>query len=85
MINRKRYLEGEPYDAETLAEIEAETLAVEKAIDESVREALWTHKRLGNPIVICRDGQVVWIPAEEIPVDDERPPTMTNPARTDVG
>ena len=35
-----------------------------------VREALLQHKKLGNPIVVWKDGKVVWIPPEEIPVDD---------------
>jgi hypothetical protein len=29
------------------------------------------HKRLGNPIAEWRDGEVVWIPPEEILVDDD--------------
>ena len=29
------------------------------------------HKRLGNPIVVWRDGKVVWVPAEEIQVPDD--------------
>jgi hypothetical protein len=38
----------------------------------AVREALLRHKRIGNPIAVWRDGQVVWIPPEEIPVDGEK-------------
>ena len=37
----------------------------------AVREALLFHKRIGNPVAIWRDGKVVWIPPEEIPVDGE--------------
>jgi hypothetical protein len=40
------------------------------AINEGVRAALLDHKRTGNPIAVWRDGQVVWIPPEEIPVDE---------------
>ncbi len=29
------------------------------------------HKRLGDPVVGWKDGKVVWVPAEEIEVDDE--------------
>ena len=39
---------------------------------EAVREALLDHKRAGNPIAGWKDGQVVIIPPEEIPVDDPR-------------
>lgn len=37
----------------------------------AVREALLFHKRIGNPVAVWRDGKVVWIPPEEIPVDGE--------------
>ncbi len=43
---------------------------VEEALNEAVRDALLDHKRAGNPIAIWRDGKVVIIPANEIPVDD---------------
>jgi len=40
---------------------------VDRAMKEAVAEAIETHRRLGQPIAILRDGQVVWIPASEIP------------------
>jgi len=46
---------------------------VEKALGRGVHEALWLHKQLGQPVVIWRDGQVVWLPPEEIPVDGPPP------------
>jgi hypothetical protein len=55
------------YDSETLDELLAESTAVETAVRESVREALLMHKRLGNPVATWQDGQVVWIPADQIP------------------
>ncbi len=61
-------------DPQTLAVIMAESAAVEAAVRESVREALRMHKRLGNSVVGWENGQVVWIPAEQIPVDDDHPP-----------
>jgi len=33
-----------------------------------VKAALLRHKKLGNPIAVWRDGEVVEIPPEEIPV-----------------
>ncbi len=45
-----------------------ETDLIEKALREAVTEALIRHQRLGTPIVVWRDGKVVWIPAEEIEV-----------------
>jgi hypothetical protein len=58
-------------DPDTLAQLVAETAAVEAAIAASVEEALLMHKRLGNPVASWEDGKVVWIPADQIAVDDE--------------
>lgn len=44
------------------------------AMREAVRRAIVEHKRLGLPIVVARDGQVVRIPPEEIPEDGVFPP-----------
>jgi hypothetical protein len=62
-----------PCDAETLRQMLAQADAVDAAIRESVREALLMHKRLGNPVASWEDGRVVWIPADQIPVDDDSP------------
>ncbi len=35
----------------------------------AVREAILRHKQAGNPICTWRDGQVVWIQPEDIPVE----------------
>jgi hypothetical protein len=43
-----------------------------RLIYQALREAwvrdLIRHKRLGTPIVVWRDGKVVWIPADEIEI-----------------
>lgn len=44
--------------------------AVAAALRKGVHDALVRHKKLGQPVVVWRDGKVVWIPPEEIPVDD---------------
>jgi hypothetical protein len=46
--------------------------AIERAIREGVRAALLRHHKLGQPIVIYRDGKVVHVPPEEIPAELER-------------
>jgi hypothetical protein len=51
-------------------EIAAKAALIERAANQGVRAALLQHKRAGNPIVVWRDGQVVWVPAEEIPVEE---------------
>ena len=47
---------------------------VTEALARGVREALLQHKRAGNPIVVWREGQIVWVPPEDIPVADEEFP-----------
>lgn len=49
----------------------ADLTLVEQALRRAVREALLRHKKLGNPIAVWRDGEVVLLPPEEIPVEDE--------------
>jgi len=44
---------------------------VEKIFREAVRQALWRHKRLGQSVAASRDGKVVIVPPEEIPVDGQ--------------
>ena len=50
-------------------------VAMQRAMNKGVREALRRHKLLGEPIAVWRDGQIVWVPAEEIeiPEDDADP------------
>ena len=45
--------------------------AIDKALQESAREARRFHKALGYSIPEWRDGKVVWIPPEDIVVDPE--------------
>ena len=40
----------------------------EKALRQAVRKAMLEHKLSGDPIAVWRNGKVVWIPAEKIPV-----------------
>jgi hypothetical protein len=54
--------------AERLQDVDLITRAVQRA----VREALLRHKQAGNPVCEWRDGQVVWIAPEDIPVWPER-------------
>jgi hypothetical protein len=47
--------------------------AIQRALREAWINTLDRHKRLGNPIVVWRDGKVVWIPAEDIEIPDTEP------------
>ena len=49
---------------------------IQSALTQSVQETVRIHKLLGRPIVIWRDGKVVWVPPEEIELDEEH--TGTN-------
>jgi hypothetical protein len=44
----------------------ADTAGLDKAMGKAMNGAQRMHKLLGFPIVVCRDGKVVWIPPEEI-------------------
>jgi len=48
-----------------------EGAAIDRALGRAVLEALRMHKRLGNPIAARRDGNIVWIPSEQIPVEGQ--------------
>lgn len=43
---------------------------IQEVLGKAVREALLMHKRAGNPIAVWKDGKVMLIPPEEIPVDE---------------
>lgn len=47
---------------------------IKETLQRAVQGALLLHKRAGNPIAVWRDGKVVTLPPEEIPVED--PPTQ---------
>lgn len=46
---------------------------IQKIFERAVKHALLIHKKLGNPVAVCRDGKIVWIPSEEISVDENEP------------
>lgn len=41
---------------------------ITQALADGVREALKKHKQAGNPVVVWRDGKMVWLKPEEIQV-----------------
>jgi hypothetical protein len=44
---------------------------IERALARAVRRALLSHKQAGNPIAVWRDGKVMWIAPEDIPIAPE--------------
>ena len=57
--------------SKTIDEIFREGTEIDKALRRGVREALIRHKKLGFPIVIARDGNIVWIQPEDIRIPEE--------------
>lgn len=47
------------------------TVLINAAIAKGVREAMIKHKQAGKPIVVWRDERIIWIPAEEIQIENE--------------
>jgi hypothetical protein len=58
-------------DGKSADRMEAENRAIECAMWEAAKEAILLHKRLGLPMVEWHDGQIVWIPADKLDLDDE--------------
>ena len=54
----------------TVSERFADINLITDALRRAVGQAFLRHKKLGHPICVWRDGKVVWIPPEQIPVDD---------------
>ena len=63
-------------DGRAPAELVLDSARATRAMRAAVRDALLAHKRDGDPIVVWRDGHVVWVPADEIviPLLDDAPP-----------
>ena len=53
----------------SIDEIFKEGSLIDKALKKAVQEALVRHKQAGNPIVVWRDGKIVWLKPEEILVN----------------
>ena len=50
----------------TIDDLLKDGAAIDRAIREGVRAALLRHQKLGQPIVVLRDGKVVTVPPEKI-------------------
>jgi hypothetical protein len=58
-------MKGRTLTKESLKDVPLDVRA-EMALKEAVAEAIAEHKRMGQPIVVWRDGQVTKVPPEEI-------------------
>ena len=61
------------YNHDQLAQLRAEVAVIEAAMRLAARDAVLAHKRVGQPLVTWKDGRIVWIPADLIPLDDAPP------------
>ena len=60
-----------PVATDRISRAFAEGRPIDDALTRGIRRAMAVHKRLGQSVVVWRDGKVVLLPAEEIPVDIE--------------
>jgi len=51
-----------------IAEVIADRDRILKAFSEAAKDACRRHKQSGHPIVVMKDGKIVWIEAEDIEV-----------------
>jgi hypothetical protein len=51
---------------ESIEEIFSNKERITAAVTSAVREAILRHKQAGNPIVVMKDGKMVWLQPEEI-------------------
>lgn len=58
----------QPKRRRSILEMMIDGKEIDAALQRAVREALIRHKKLGNPVAVWRDGKVVIVPPEEIPV-----------------
>jgi hypothetical protein len=60
----------QPEQTKNIAELFREGTAIDEAVKKAAAQALRMHKLLGNPVAEWRDGKVVWVRPEDIPVGD---------------
>jgi hypothetical protein len=48
-----------------------DTERILRALRRAVRDTLRDHKRNGDPVVVWRDGRVVWIQPDDIVIPDD--------------
>jgi hypothetical protein len=60
---------------EEISRIFRERTLIDEALNAAVREAVLAHKQKGLPLVVWRDGKIVWIPPEDLDVGESPAPT----------
>lgn len=57
-------LNSGPTPAERVGDLDR----IERALRAAVRDALQRHKRDGDPVAVWREGRVVWLTPDQIPM-----------------
>ena len=57
-----------PNSGPTPAERVGDLDRIERALRAAVRDALQRHKRDGDPVAVWREGRVVWLTPDQIPM-----------------
>ena len=61
-----------PSVSRSLGERLGDVTQIQDALTRAVRDAMLRHKQAGNPVAEWRDGRVVWVAPEDIPVEQGR-------------
>lgn len=61
-----------PKESKDVGRLFVEGTAIDDAIARAVRQAILRHKREQRPIVIYRDGAIVWIQPDDIELEATR-------------
>ena len=61
----------QPEQTKDITELFRDGAMIDEAVKKAVAQALRMHKLMGNPVAEWRDGKVVWVQPENIPVADE--------------
>lgn len=64
-----------PDSSLTPAERASDLERIERALRAAVRDALLRHKRDGDPVAVWREGRVVWLQPDDIPITPDEPLT----------
>lgn len=57
----------------SIEELLADRPLIDAALKRAARDAILRHKKLGNPIAVWENEQLVWLQPHEITVDDDEP------------
>lgn len=62
---------GDKSVKDKISEIFEDKEKITRTLSKAVNEALLQHKKAGNPVVSWKDGKIIWIQPEDIPVEDK--------------